>query len=197
MCRLRICTSRILRAMSARLARCVHSWKPALRTWVVRYWVCRGMTMLAQAWEAKAKLMRSSWRSTSDTISSRMSSGRRRSGARTLLWMINCLVLSEEAGKGQPEKRNGPQSKQAYVLTLWALQPFGLLRLCAQHCDYFSRSPQHSASGRTIIYSLHLHGYFYLESTYHLPHESTNTHTVRPFSPTENFRASPRATRSP
>ena len=70
--------------------------------------------MLAQACEAAAKLIWSLWRSSSDTISSRMSSGRRRSGARTLLWMINCLVLSEEAGKGQPEKRNDPQSKQAY-----------------------------------------------------------------------------------
>ena len=100
-------------------------------------------------------------------------------------------MLSEKAGKGQPEKRNGPQSKQAYVLTLWALQPFALLRLCAQQCDYFSRPAQHSASGRTIIYSLHSHGYFYLESTYHLAHESINTRAVRPFSPTGNFRASP------
>ena len=43
-------------------------------------------------------------------------------------------MLSEKAGKGQPEKCNGPQSKQASVLTLWALQPIALLRLCAQHC---------------------------------------------------------------
>ena len=38
-----------------------------------------GMTILAQACEAKAKLIRLSWRWSSDAISSRMSSGRRRS----------------------------------------------------------------------------------------------------------------------
>ena len=37
-------------------------------------------TILAQACEAKAKLIRLSWRWRSDAISSRMSSGRRRSG---------------------------------------------------------------------------------------------------------------------
>ena len=39
-----------------------------------------GMTILAQACEAKAKLIRLSWRWSSDAISSKMSSGRRRSG---------------------------------------------------------------------------------------------------------------------
>ena len=66
--------------MSARLARCAHGRKPALRTRIIRYRVCRGMTILAQACEAKAKLIRLSWRWSSDAISSRMSSGRRRSG---------------------------------------------------------------------------------------------------------------------
>ena len=39
-----------------------------------------GKTILAQACEAKAKLIRLSWRWSSDAISLRMSSGRRRSG---------------------------------------------------------------------------------------------------------------------
>ena len=175
--------------MSACFARCTHSWKPALWMRIIRCWGCQGMTMLAQACEATAKLIRSLWRSSSDTISSRMSSGRRRSRARTLLWMINCLVLSEEANQKNAMARN--PDKHMYVLTLWALQPFALLRLCAQHCDYFSRPAQPSASGRAIIYSFHWHGYFYLESTYHLPHKSTNTRAVRPFSPTENLGLPP------
>lgn len=127
------------------------------------------MTMLAQACEAKAKLIRSSWRSSSDAISSRISSGRRRSGGRALLWVLDRRVLSERAGKGQSWLKQPPLNRvQAYVTTPRpSLTP--LVRLYAQHCDYFSRPTHHSASS----------GGFYLETTYHHPHESTNMRTVR------------------
>ena len=57
-----------------------------------------GMTILAQACEAKAKLIRLSWRWSSDAISSNMSSGRRRSGG-------------SESALPQSELWNGVQDK--------------------------------------------------------------------------------------
>ena len=175
--------------MSARLARCAHSWKSALRTRIIRYWVCRGMTIWAQACEAKAKLIRSSWRSSSDAMPSKISSGRRRSGGRALV--VNCLVLSEKAGKGQPEKRNGPQSELACVLTLCNLLLFSacVRNIATTSVDQLTTG----VSGRKIIYSYSKirTEICDVNSTYH---ESTNTRAVRPFSSTENFH---HATRPP
>ena len=91
--------------------------------------------------------------------------------------IIRCVI---RFGCGPPSMGNGLDWLRSTV-ALFGLKKPDLTGLV---------NTKHSASGRAIIYSLHSHGYFYLESTYHLPHESTNTRTVQPFSSTKNFRAS-------
>ena len=56
------------------------------------------VTMLAQACKAKVKLIRSSWRSSSDAISLRSSSGRRRSGG------SNSALPQSELGNGMQDQ---------------------------------------------------------------------------------------------
>ena len=81
-------------------------------------------------------------------MSSKISSGRRRSGGRALL--VICLVLNEKAGKGQPEKRNGPQSELAYVLLCNLL----LFSACVRNIATTSVDQLTTGvSGRKIIYS--------------------------------------------